>query len=1187
MSFESNGPSPDGARVWSSRSARASRLGLRLAALALIVVGVCFAPSALALAADVDRDGTVDVIDLQLVVNLILQQTQPVYPGQGDVDENNNLSVVDVQWVANTIIGISPSALTIATSASIAPARRDETFSLRLAAVRGVPPIAWSYTGNLPPGIRVLADGRIAGTPTAEGQYSYTIVVSDGAANFDSKVFGQVILPPNRAPVANPDSYAVLPASTLNVPAPGVLLNDTDPDNDPLTVTILGLPQYGTVNLNMDGSFSYSTTAGNGITDTFSYTVQDGQGGSAIGMVTITVGDPPPIAMDDAYTTLPGTLLFVPAPGVLGNDVEPNQQQMAASLASPPLFGTVIVHAAGSFNYTPITGFDGIDRFAVGVTDGSSTVYSTVYIRVGDPLAVGELAIIHADVSPNPVKAGEPAVLRLLVEDGLSALPAVSNIASASADAAVLGLPGPVTLAASAYLNANVSVLTAQVTVPASATYGLHEVEFSVTNLQTTTASTKTVFGVYTGAAIRVGTGRPITTIIIGIQAASPGDAVLVDPATYVGNANSSLTLNKDIFVAGHAGALRTVIDAQGVGSQFVAIGPSRSAILLGLTLKGAAMSAVRATLPFSVAQCVFRENTHLGNGGAINATQLANVLVRECVFRDNRVGNIIDNGTDRGGAIAINNGARADVIDSIFVGNWAENRGWCHGGAVYLHQTGALISEFQRCFFLANESRGAQYGQGGAISGYQQANYDVISCRFRLNRALGVMAPGLGGGETPNPPTTVGRGVGGALFVTETAKGRVVDCVFDRNSAEGLMGGTGGAVAARFDGAFSLHACAFTENFTRLATPITTNTNAVSEGGAINADLRSSINALNCSFDGDYCDFAPVHCRGGAVFGNTSSAMHFERCSFTGHSAFVRGGAMAFETNSCAVLDQCTISECVAGSLTANYTFGVGGGAIYVGNNCGVQCENSTFHGNLGESLSTGGGGVILCGGILMPATTVPAAVNVRFINCLMTDNIGRPFGGVALKHADTSTGRRPLHISFENCTAEGNSAQTSGAFLSMANGHTGAVNGSIVWDNAPSSIVAAVPTSVTVGNSCVGPLVASVTNYAGSNGNVAGPPLFVTGPRGHYYLQNPGSPCIDVGPSTGLVPAPVLVVTSTSVLDTPDTGIQDMGYHYFITNYTPVSLATLSGYQYWQAYCSPQTVYPPLPLEPFLPMP
>jgi large repetitive protein len=97
------------------------------------------------------------------------------------------------------------------------------------------------------------------------------------------------VTPVNDAPVAVDDAYATAFETELVVPAPGVLENDTDPDGDTLTVTLDTDVANGTLNLQPDGSFTYTPDAAFSGEDTFTYTASDGVLSSAPATVTITV----------------------------------------------------------------------------------------------------------------------------------------------------------------------------------------------------------------------------------------------------------------------------------------------------------------------------------------------------------------------------------------------------------------------------------------------------------------------------------------------------------------------------------------------------------------------------------------------------------------------------------------------------------------------------------------------------------------------------------------------------------------------------------------------------------------------------------------------------------------------------------------------------------------------------------
>ena len=95
----------------------------------------------------------------------------------------------------------------------------------------------------------------------------------------------------DQTPTANPDFYRVTQATALTVDTSrGVLANDTDPQDDPLTAGVVTDPNNGAVTLNLDGGFIYTPNPGFTGTDTFSYFASDGISESSTTAATITVG---------------------------------------------------------------------------------------------------------------------------------------------------------------------------------------------------------------------------------------------------------------------------------------------------------------------------------------------------------------------------------------------------------------------------------------------------------------------------------------------------------------------------------------------------------------------------------------------------------------------------------------------------------------------------------------------------------------------------------------------------------------------------------------------------------------------------------------------------------------------------------------------------------------------------------
>ncbi|MDX1614214.1 MAG: C25 family cysteine peptidase [Candidatus Promineifilaceae bacterium] len=92
----------------------------------------------------------------------------------------------------------------------------------------------------------------------------------------------------NAAPVAAPDIYQ-FNGPSITVAAPGVLVNDHDPDPEDgiLQVVVKNEPSSGSLKLQLDGSFVYTPTVSFNGTDSFSYQAFDEHGNVGTGQVTL------------------------------------------------------------------------------------------------------------------------------------------------------------------------------------------------------------------------------------------------------------------------------------------------------------------------------------------------------------------------------------------------------------------------------------------------------------------------------------------------------------------------------------------------------------------------------------------------------------------------------------------------------------------------------------------------------------------------------------------------------------------------------------------------------------------------------------------------------------------------------------------------------------------------------------
>ena len=108
---------------------------------------------------------------------------------------------------------------------------------------------------------------------------SFTYSANDGKINSAPVTVSITVTGTNDPPVANNDNIIVPlngTATTLDNGLNSVLANDSDPDGDALTVTLVSSPSYGTLTLNPGGTFSYTQDGTLNGGDSFTYTVSDG-----------------------------------------------------------------------------------------------------------------------------------------------------------------------------------------------------------------------------------------------------------------------------------------------------------------------------------------------------------------------------------------------------------------------------------------------------------------------------------------------------------------------------------------------------------------------------------------------------------------------------------------------------------------------------------------------------------------------------------------------------------------------------------------------------------------------------------------------------------------------------------------------------------------------------------------------
>ncbi len=359
---------------------------------------------------------------------------------------------------------------------------------------------SYSYAANRPDAL------SLANEATVIDYFTYT--VRDQAGDTDTgqlaiTVTGTTVVPPTGV---NDTGY-ILEGSQLSVgdgatAATGtdsnnnnesgdhsgdVLLNDTDPDNDPLTVSAIAggsvgsavSGTYGQLTIQSNGSYVYNANnadaldAGDIVTDTFTYTVTDGTG-TDTATITFTVkgDDDNPVGVNDTGAVNEDATLSVNAgSGVLSNDTDADASSSltvaginggTVGQALNGTYGILTLNSDGSYSYVANgRGEDALahnatatDTFTYTVSDGAGTTDTAdlvITVTGVGPLGSADTATATESQTLSVNTAGG-----VLTNDtgGDTESLAVTNVSSngtsnsGAAGAGVLGTYGTLTVAA-------------------------------------------------------------------------------------------------------------------------------------------------------------------------------------------------------------------------------------------------------------------------------------------------------------------------------------------------------------------------------------------------------------------------------------------------------------------------------------------------------------------------------------------------------------------------------------------------------------------------------------------------------------------------------------------------------------------------------------------------------------------
>jgi VCBS repeat-containing protein len=182
----------------------------------------------------------------------------------------------------------------------------------------------------------------------------------------------------NHPPAAAGDEATTDEDTAVTIP---VLANDTDEDDDDLTVAGASDGLFGTTEVNPNGTVTYTPGADFNGADVFYYVIDDGHGRLSLASVTVTINpvNDAPAAGDDAVPVAADAPTVIP---VLPNDSDVDGDALTVTAVTQGTNGTVDL-TGGVVTYTPNSMFTGLDTFTYTVSDGhGGTDSATVTVRV-------------------------------------------------------------------------------------------------------------------------------------------------------------------------------------------------------------------------------------------------------------------------------------------------------------------------------------------------------------------------------------------------------------------------------------------------------------------------------------------------------------------------------------------------------------------------------------------------------------------------------------------------------------------------------------------------------------------------------------------------------------------------------------------------------------------------------------
>jgi len=222
--------------------------------------------------------------------------------------------------------------------------------------------------------VLINPDGTLTYTPSADFNGIDSFTYTNGEGN--SATVTVTVSPKINETIINNDSVITDEDTAITI---DVLANDTDIDSAPSPVTSATNGTNGTVEINGDGTLTYTPDPNFNGPDSFTYT--NAEGNSATVNVTVTSVNDVTTVFNDTVVTGEDTDITI---DVLANDNDIDEGPSPVIAVSNGQNGTVAINPDGTVTYSPNANFNGPDSFTYTNAEGNTATVNVIVNSVDD-----------------------------------------------------------------------------------------------------------------------------------------------------------------------------------------------------------------------------------------------------------------------------------------------------------------------------------------------------------------------------------------------------------------------------------------------------------------------------------------------------------------------------------------------------------------------------------------------------------------------------------------------------------------------------------------------------------------------------------------------------------------------------------------------------------------------------------